>query len=124
MSYNILADMYASSAFCRTVLYPYCPPAALGAGYRLQLIARELARAAPDLAALQECTRAAFRGYLAPLLDARGFASYYTQKDGKGGAGCALVWRRARQANLTIRRRAPRAGPCHCTDAVLQDARK
>ncbi|RNF00139.1 putative trans-sialidase [Trypanosoma rangeli] len=49
VSYNILAQRLVS-----TELYPHCPMFALAEDYRCSLLKQELARAAPDIIALQE----------------------------------------------------------------------
>ena len=42
VSYNILADLYASSDYSEKVLYPYCHPEFREFSYRKQLISKEI----------------------------------------------------------------------------------
>jgi 2',5'-phosphodiesterase len=74
LSYNILADQYASSDYAQKVLFKYCPLPYLDYEYRKQLVLAELARYSPDVACLQEVDDKALHEYLAPQLGLDGFS--------------------------------------------------
>lgn len=42
ISYNILADQYASGDFAQTTLFPTCPAYAIDMDYRKQLLLKEI----------------------------------------------------------------------------------
>jgi mRNA deadenylase 3'-5' endonuclease subunit Ccr4 len=60
VSYNILADAYASTKFAREQLYAYCRAEALSVDYRKQLAAWELGQYHADVLCLQEVSRHVF----------------------------------------------------------------
>ena len=96
MSYNLLANQYASNAYARTVLFSYCPPPFLAAEYRRQLALAEVAAHGPDVAMLQEVDASAFSDYFLPHLRRMGYDGRYTNKLGRVREGSATFWRRAR----------------------------
>lgn len=95
LSYNVLADMYATTVHAREVLYPYCEPAVLHRGFREQLLTAELVQYDADLICLQEVDSSLYTRLLLPLLGAHGYDGMLDRKDGKGAEGCALFWRTA-----------------------------
>ncbi|KAJ1493942.1 Endonuclease/exonuclease/phosphatase [Baffinella frigidus] len=96
LSYNILADNYASTPFARESLYHYCPDEFLSVDFRKQLAVQEIIAYRPDVACLQEVTEDVFLTWLQPVLDAQGFEGRYTQKTGNSAIGCATFVRRSR----------------------------
>ena len=83
VSYNILADPYASSDFARQVLYPYCYPDALDVEYRQCLVARELLGYHADVMCLQEVGGKSYAQFLQPALQDRGYEGCFSTKDGQ-----------------------------------------
>jgi 2',5'-phosphodiesterase len=55
MTYNILADAFATSDFSQTQLYPYVRQEHLDTSYRCQIMLREVEDHMPDIVCLQEC---------------------------------------------------------------------
>ena len=53
VSYNLLADQYASTDYAREHLFSYCPARYLDMGYRKQLILAELQAYHADIILLQ-----------------------------------------------------------------------
>ena len=80
VSYNILADAYASTKFAREQLYAYCRAEALSVEYRKQLVAWELGQYHADVLCLQEVSRHVFESYLEPVLATRGYHGVYANK--------------------------------------------
>ncbi|VDP83839.1 unnamed protein product [Echinostoma caproni] len=68
VSYNLLADVYASTAIARTHIFRQCPIECLNIRYRLPLILRELLLYKADILCLQEVDVWVFEHYLKPLL--------------------------------------------------------
>ena len=83
VSYNILADYYASSDFARQVLYPYCYPAALDIEYRQCLVVAELLGYHADVMCLQEVGEKSYTQFLQPALQVRGYEGCFSRKDGQ-----------------------------------------
>jgi 2',5'-phosphodiesterase len=101
ISYNILADAYATSDFAISHLYPYCHPDHLETEYRMQLILQELIAYAADVICLQECDRKSYNQYFMPLLDHMGYhQSSHSCKEGSVSEGCAIF---IRTSNTSIR---------------------
>ena len=97
VSYNILADAYASTKFAREQLYAYCRAEALSVEYRKQLVAWELGQYHADVLCLQEVSRHVFESYLEPVLAARGYHGVYANKmTPHTPIGCATFFRRSR----------------------------
>mmetsp|Transcript_2977 Transcript_2977/g.4798 ORF Transcript_2977/g.4798 Transcript_2977/m.4798 type:complete len:783 (-) Transcript_2977:1199-3547(-) len=90
VTYNILADQYASTDKARTELFYYCPPPFLEADYRRQLVLAELVAYKADLILLQEVDSSAFTSYFEPLLRRHGYIGSYGNKAGKVREGCAM----------------------------------
>eukprot|EP00897_Mesotaenium_endlicherianum_P005897 jgi/Mesen1/5335/ME000267S04483 len=98
LSYNVLADLYASSE-----MYSYCPSWALSWAYRRQNLLRELLGYHADILCLQEVQSDHFEEFFAPELEKHGYAAVYKKKTGEvytGTAyaidGCATFFRRDR----------------------------
>eukprot|EP00736_Rhodelphis_marinus_P003510 Rmarinus@m.15101 len=86
MTYNILADMYATTNFAKTVLYPYVSEECLDIRYRRQLLLAEIAHFQPDILCMQEVGQKLFKSYLVPHLARLGLAgSFYTPKNDQVG---------------------------------------
>lgn len=95
VSYNILADIYAQTELSKTTLYPYCPPHALHAHYRENLVKKEVLGYQADLLCLQEVDKALFNYSLQPALDAFGYQGLFRLK-GKQHEGLATFYRASR----------------------------
>ncbi|KAF7851326.1 hypothetical protein BT93_L4106 [Corymbia citriodora subsp. variegata] len=102
LSYNILADVYASSEF-----YSYCPSWALSWQYRRQNLLREIVGYRADIVCLQEVQSDHFEEFFAPELDKHGYDALYKKKTTEvyGGNinsidGCATFFRRDRFSNV------------------------
>ena len=85
VSYNILADPYASTTFAREVLYPYCDPEALNVEYRQCLIVSELLGYHADVLCLQEVGTKVFKQFLLPALQEKGYGGCFQPKSGQVG---------------------------------------
>jgi 2',5'-phosphodiesterase len=115
MSYNILANQYASNSYARTVLFGYCPPQFLAVEYRRQLVLAEIKAHAPDALLLQEVDSSAFFDYYLPHLRRLGYEGRYTNKLGRVREGSATFWRTARfrlagERDVDLRRAFERVG--------------
>lgn len=98
LSYNVLADLYASSE-----VYSYCPPWALSWAYRRQNLLRELVGYRADILCLQEVQSDHYEEFFAPELEKHGYAAVYKKKTGEVYTGtsyaidgCATFYRRDR----------------------------
>jgi len=83
LSYNILADYYASQPYSREVLYPYCKPEALEIAYRQCLLGKELPNYRADILCLQEVGTHCYADYLAPLMETHGYHGCFQKKLGQ-----------------------------------------
>ena len=83
LSYNILADYYASQQYSREVLYPYCKPEALEISYRQCLLGKELLCYHADILCLQEVGTHCYSSYLAPLMESHGYLGCFHKKFGQ-----------------------------------------
>ena len=68
MSYNILADVYASTEYAAHVLYRYCKREALDGEYRQCRIVRELFGYHDDVMCLQEVGARMYAEFIQPSL--------------------------------------------------------
>eukprot|EP01041_Mallomonas_annulata_P002814 gene2814-5536_t len=94
MTYNILADSYATSDYAKKVLYSYIKnPLFLELDYRSQIILQELIIHNSDIICLQECDSKAFEDYYEPYLSKLGYSGHYTGKTGNVPEGCAFFSR-------------------------------
>ena len=93
MTYNILAEPFATSEQAYSTLYPYCEKEYLQSEFRIQRILAELFACDADVICLQECDLRSFESYLLPLLGLRGYAGHFTCKGST--EGCATFTRRS-----------------------------
>jgi hypothetical protein len=105
LSYNILAEQYAGTAYAQDVLFNYCPRAQLASAYRRQLVLQELRAYCPDVAALQEVDATVFNDYLEPHLSdgMPPLAGRYSNKAGRVREGAATFWRTDKWAAVAAR---------------------
>jgi len=97
LTYNVLADLYASQE-----LYGgYCPPWALSWSYRRQNLLREMLSYNADILCLQEIQSDAFDDFFGPELGRAGYLAVYKRKTEQvytGSAyaidGCATFYRK------------------------------
>ncbi|KAF3515836.1 hypothetical protein DY000_02061719 [Brassica cretica] len=102
LSYNILADAYASSE-----IYSYCPTWALSWTYRRQNLLREIVKYHVDIVCLQEVQNDHFDEFFAPELDKHGYQAIFKRKTNEvfvGNTntidGCATFYRRDRFSHV------------------------
>lgn len=101
LTYNVLADLYAS-----TEMYgSYCPPWALSWAYRKQSLLREVLSYQADVLCLQEVQSDHFEDFFAPELQKHGYTAVYKKKTAQvytGSSytidGCATFFRADRFA--------------------------
>lgn len=93
VTYNILADQYASQDFSKEVLFKHVPLPWLEVHYRKQLVLKQLLHCAADVLCLQEVDAKVFDLYLEPLLEAAGFSGVYDSKAGQVTEGSAIFYR-------------------------------
>lgn len=102
LSYNILADLYATSDS-----YSYCPSWALSWPYRRQNLLREIIGYHADIICLQEVQSNHFEEFFSPELDKHGYQALYKKKtlevyNGNSNSldGCATFFRRDRFSHV------------------------
>ena len=83
MSYNILANVYATSERARQFLYPYCDASALDHERRQCLVAKEILGYHADVICLQEVGAKCFSEFLSPALHYWGYGGRFHPKAGK-----------------------------------------
>ncbi len=83
VTYNILADRYATSMFARTKLYPYCDPTALTREYRECLVVQELLGYHADIVCLQEVDMKSFHHFIYPAMREKGYEGSFCRKAGQ-----------------------------------------
>lgn len=88
VSYNILAEPYATSTQAIKTLFKYCDLKYLQTEYRIQRVLLELISCDADIICLQECDYKVFQTYLLPILGSKGYSGHFTSKTGL--EGCAL----------------------------------
>ena len=96
VSYNILADTYATGEFAEKYLYPYCPKYALDIQYRRQLLLKEIMGYNADIICLQECGRTVYKQMLSPALEMLGFSGLLQCKSGEVPEGEAIFFRKSK----------------------------
>jgi 2',5'-phosphodiesterase len=96
VTYNLLADQYASTEDAKSILFKHCPPQFLEASYRRPIILKELLGYNADIICLQEVDERMFTAYLQPTLHWAGFCGVYTNKAGSVREGEAMFWRSSR----------------------------
>ncbi|GAB2233085.1 hypothetical protein Droror1_Dr00002300 [Drosera rotundifolia] len=98
LSYNILADVYATSES-----YSYCPSWALSWTYRCQNLLREMVGYRADIICLQEVQNDHFEEFFSPELDKHGYQAIYKRKTSEVSQtldGCATFFRRDRFSHV------------------------
>ncbi|XP_020104487.1 carbon catabolite repressor protein 4 homolog 1-like [Ananas comosus] len=102
LSYNILADTYATSD-----VYSYCPSWALSWPYRRQNLLREIINYHADIICLQEVQSDHFDEFFAPELDKHGYQALYKKRTSEVYTGnpqsidgCATFFRRERFSHV------------------------
>ncbi|CAO2822106.1 unnamed protein product [Amaranthus hypochondriacus] len=98
LSYNILADSYATSD-----AYSYCPSWALSWPYRRQNLLREIVGYRADIVCLQEVQHDHFEEFFSPELDKHGYQALYKRKTSEvtqTADGCATFFRRDRFSHV------------------------
>eukprot|EP00924_Labyrinthula_sp_SR-Ha-C_P012285 snap_masked-scaffold_10-processed-gene-2.13-mRNA-1 protein AED:0.44 eAED:0.44 QI:0/-1/0/1/-1/1/1/0/535 len=85
MSYNLLADTYASRPSSKTKLFPYCSEQFLTAEYRFPCILDELISSNSDIFCLQEVDYKVFSELLEPNLESLGFKGVFEKKNHSEG---------------------------------------
>lgn len=88
VTYNVLAEPFATSEQAYTTLYPYCDQEVLQSEYRIQRILAELLACDADIVCLQECDLRSFEAYLLPVLGLLGYSGHFTCKGST--EGCAI----------------------------------
>ncbi|KAK7016428.1 Endonuclease/Exonuclease/phosphatase [Halocaridina rubra] len=96
ISYNILADLYASTEKARTYLFATCPPYAMDIDYRKQLLLKEILGYNGDIICLQEVDEKVFEYDLEPVLKSRGYESCYDAKGGQVSEGIAMIFQKSK----------------------------
>ncbi|KAK9265789.1 hypothetical protein L1049_008715 [Liquidambar formosana] len=126
LSYNILADVYATSE-----LYSYCPSWALSWPYRRQNLLREIVGYRADIVCLQEVQSDHFEEYFAPELDKHGYQALYKRKTNEvymGNLhtidGCATFFRRDRFSHVKKYEVEFNKAAQSLTDAVVPSTQK
>nr|CAB3264735.1 2',5'-phosphodiesterase 12 [Phallusia mammillata] len=80
MTYNILADCYASTEYAQSDLFGYCPSNFLNMSYRIQILLKEIQGYHSDLIFLQEVDRFVFDDHLVPALSLQNYAGAFGAK--------------------------------------------
>lgn len=96
VTYNILADQYASTDAAKTQLFATCPPECLEPSYRRPLVLSEILQYNADVICLQEVDDRMYTMCLEPAMRLAGFEGAFTNKAGKVREGAAAFWRRDR----------------------------
>ena len=96
ISYNILANVYATSERAKSDLYPYCDPSALDHEYRQSVITRELVGYHGDIVCLQEVGTKCFSQFLSPSLHQWGYEGCFHAKAGRTPEGEAVFFNRSK----------------------------
>lgn len=96
VTYNILADQYASTDAAKTQIFATCPLENLDPLYRRPLVLQELLQYNADVICLQEVDDKMFNLCLQPAMNIAGFDGVFTNKAGKVREGSATFWRKTR----------------------------
>lgn len=96
MSYNILADGYASSATAENKMYPYCPLDYLRYDYRKGLLLKEILGYHADIISLQECDTKFYERDLSLVLNEYGYLGDMRIKSENVREGEAIFYRKDR----------------------------
>ncbi|RLN18414.1 hypothetical protein C2845_PM02G14420 [Panicum miliaceum] len=126
LSYNILADAYATSD-----TYSYCPTWALSWTYRRQNLLREIIGYHADIICLQEVQLNHFEDFFAPELDKHGYQALYKKRttevySGNPVAidGCATFFRRDKFSHVKKYEVEFNKAAQSLTDAIIPAAQK
>ncbi|CAN6296398.1 unnamed protein product [Urochloa humidicola] len=126
LSYNILADTYATSD-----TYSYCPTWALSWAYRRQNLLREIIGYHADIICLQEVQNNHFEEFFAPELDKHGYQALYKKRTTEVYAGspqaidgCATFFRRDRFSHVKKYEVEFNKAAQSLTDAIIPAAQK
>ncbi|KAG2543215.1 carbon catabolite repressor protein 4 homolog 1-like [Panicum virgatum] len=126
LSYNILADTYATSD-----TYSYCPTWALTWAYRRQNLLREIIGYHADIICLQEVQNNHFEEFFAPELDKHGYQALYKRRTTEVYAGtpqaidgCATFFRRDRFSHVKKYEVEFNKAAQSLTDAIIPAAQK
>ncbi|XP_043681471.1 2',5'-phosphodiesterase 12 isoform X3 [Vespula pensylvanica] len=100
-SYNILANVYASTSYSKENLFPYCPEYALEIDYRKQLILKELIGFNSDIICLQEVDNKIYDNDLMPTLSLLQYKSMFNTKN-ESSEGLAIFFNEERFEQLSF----------------------
>ena len=100
MSYNVLADPYATSKAALKYLFPYCPVDYLHIEYRSQLTLQELVASSADIMCLQEVDESVHHLFYAPHLESKGYQGCYANKRTGVTEGCAMYVKKSKFITL------------------------
>jgi mRNA deadenylase 3'-5' endonuclease subunit Ccr4 len=92
LTYNLLADLYASREVDQSVMYNHCPVEFLARRRRMPLLLYEMLAYQPDVICLQEVDASIFSGLFRPCLESQGYQGYYSNKASVQLEGCAMFW--------------------------------
>lgn len=92
MSYNLLADLYATRGIDQKVMYNHCKVDFVARTRRMPLLVHEILAHQPDIICLQEVDSIIFEQLLRPVLKAHGYHGYYSNKVAAQKEGCAMFW--------------------------------
>ncbi|XP_047366288.1 2',5'-phosphodiesterase 12 isoform X1 [Vespa velutina] len=98
-SYNILANVYASTTYSKENLFPYCPEYALDIDYRKQLILKELLGFNSDIICLQEVDNKIYDNDFMPTLSLLQYKSIFNTKN-ESSEGLAIFFNEERFEEL------------------------
>ncbi len=96
VSYNILANGYASSTGAGEIIYPYCPQDYLEHDYRKPLLIREILGYHADIISLQECDTKFYERELSLILQEHGYLGQMKIKSEKVQEGEVIFYRKDR----------------------------
>jgi 2',5'-phosphodiesterase len=90
VTFNVLADKYASTDYAKKVMYSYVKNKKhLEIEYRASLFLHELVQYKSDVSCIQECDQRVFESYLEPSLSSVGYKCFFQSKFGDAGEGVA-----------------------------------
>lgn len=92
MTYNLLADQYASTEAAKNRIFAHCPTSFLQPDYRRPLVLGEILGYKADVICLQEVDEKMFSQLLQPALKVYGYEGMYTNKAGAVREGSAMFW--------------------------------
>ncbi|CAF4090711.1 unnamed protein product [Rotaria sordida] len=93
VSYNILANGYASSTGAQPIIYPYCPEDYLQHDYRKPLLLKEILGYHADIISLQECDTSFYERELSFILKQHGYLGDLKIKSHSVREGEAIFYR-------------------------------